>query len=282
MTKEKIIKDLAETGIIDVIGDPISIQATDLKVLYQNLSHKNIVGNRVGQYCYKAYKSKDHPCNRCPLLMVFEDGKTHTLEQSRTTDAGVEFAEITASPLRNKKNKIVAGIEVVRDITKRKLTEEFLQNAYDELEKRVKERTIALEESNTALRVLLKQRENDHKEFESNILSSLKYLVHPYISKLKRNRAFSSDLVYLNILESNLKEIVSPFASKLSFRYLDFTPKEILVADLIKDGKQDKDIAEILNITLDTVKTHRQNIRKKLGIYGKRINLRTNLLSLAE
>ena len=90
----------------------------------------------------------------------------------------------------------------------------------------------------------------------------------------------SEELVYLNIIESNLQEIVSPFASTLSYQHLDFTPKEILIADLIKDGKQDKDIIEVLNISLETVKTHRQNIRKKLGIYGKRTNLRTNLLSL--
>jgi DNA-binding NarL/FixJ family response regulator len=55
-----------------------------------------------------------------------------------------------------------------------------------------------------------------------------------------------------------------------------------MVADLIKDGKQDKDITEILNISLDTVKAHRKNIRKKLGINNKRINLRTKLLSLIE
>jgi DNA-binding CsgD family transcriptional regulator len=55
-----------------------------------------------------------------------------------------------------------------------------------------------------------------------------------------------------------------------------------MISDLIKDGKQDKDMMEILNISLDTVKAHRKNIRKKLGINNKKINLRTKLLSLAE
>lgn len=282
MSEKEILRNLKETGIIEAIGDPISIQDTELKVLYQNKSHRNAVGDHIGEYCYKAYQGKEQPCKTCHLVKAYKDGLTHTLEQSMVKDNKVLYAEITASPLKNANGKIVAGIEVIRDITKRKLAEEALKNARNELEKRVKERTVELEEINAALRVLLKQRENDQKEFESNILSNLKYLIHPYIRKLKRNRALSEDIIYLNLLESNLNEIVSPFASKLSFRYLDFTPKEMLVADLIKDGKQDKDIAEVLNITLDTVKTHRQNIRKKLGIYGKRINLRTTLVSLAE
>ncbi len=115
---------------------------------------------------------------------------------------------------------------------------------------------------------------------EENILSNVKQLIQPYILKLKRNRSMSEDLAYLNILESNLNEIISPFSFKLSSKYLGLTPKEIQVADLIKDGKQDKDIMEILNISLTTVKSHRQNIRKKLGIYSKRINLKTYLTSI--
>lgn len=282
MTKANFIKKLTKSGIIDIIGDPISIQDTNFKVLYQNQSHKNIVGDRTGEYCYRAYQDKALPCKKCHLAMSFRDGKIHKLEQSRTTDKGVVFAEITASPIRNSAGEIVAGIEVVRDITKRKLAEEELQKAHNMLEQRVRERTGELAESNTALKVLLRQRENDKKELENNILMNIKHMILPYIDKLKKNRSMSKELVYLNIIESNLKEIVSPFASRLSFQYLDLTPKEILIANLIKDGKQDKDIMEILNISPETVKSHRQNIRKKLGIYGKRINLRTRLLSLKQ
>jgi DNA-binding NarL/FixJ family response regulator len=104
----------------------------------------------------------------------------------------------------------------------------------------------------------------------------------PYILKLKNNRLNSDELSYLNVIESNLKEIISPFSQKLSSHYMEFTPREIRIANLIKDGAQDKDIMGTLNISLDTVKTHRKNIRRKLGISGKRSNLRTKLLSLVE
>jgi PAS domain-containing protein len=270
------------SAILDAIGDLISIQGKDFKVIYQNKRHRDLVGDRTGEYCYRAYQGKDHVCEGCHLAMSFEDGKIHTVERSRNTDEGIVHSLNTASLLRDSAGEIIAGIEIVRDITKRKIAEESLQKAHDKLENRVNERTIELKESNTALKVLLKQREKDQNEFENNILSNIKHLIYPYISKLRKNRAMSEELVYLNVLESNLKEIVSPFSSKLSCQYMDLTPKEILVANLIKEGKQDKDIMEILNVSLETVKSHRQNIRKKLGIYGKRTNLRTKLLSLTE
>ncbi len=331
MPTEKFIGELKETGIIDAIGGAISIQDTDLKILYQNQRHRDIFGDQGGNYCYKAYQDKDHICEGCHLSMSFRDGKIYTVEQSRATEKGIRYFENTASQLRDSIGRSIAGIEVLRDITERKKIEEVFKRARKELEIGVKERTAELEtsfkllqdeiakhkqteekllveieerkkieenfrftekelithlkelkESNTAFKVLLKQREKDKKEYENNILYNMKHLIFPYIAKLKKNRSMSEELVYLDKLESNLKEIVSPFSHKLSFNYLSFTPKEIQIADLIKDGKQDKDIIEILNISLDTIKTHRKNIRRKLGIYGKRINLRTKLLSFTE
>lgn len=151
-------------------------------------------------------------------------------------------------------------------------------NLYEKLKEQAKH----LEETNTALRVLLRQREEDKAELEERILSNVKNLIMPYIEKLKKVMKGFKEIDYLNILESNLREIVSPFSFKLSAKYLGLTPKEIQIANLIKEGRQNKEIAEILNISLETVKSHRQNIRKKLGLYNKKVNLRTFLLSLNE
>lgn len=169
---------------------------------------------------------------------------------------------------------------LTEDITERMKAEEALKKAHDELEIRVKERTVELREKNIALKVLLTQREDDKKELEHNILSNIKSLIQPHIIKLKRNNANSEDIAYLNIIESNLEDIISPFSQKLSSNYMRFTSKEIQIAGLIKEGKKDKEIMEIMNIAFDTVKAHRKNIRKKLGIHGKGINLRNKLLSI--
>lgn len=314
MPQDKLIKELADTGIIDVIGDPISIQDTNFKILYQNQRHRDIAGDQAGRYCFEAYQEKDQVCKGCHLALSFKDGKNHTVERSRATASGIMYAENTSSVLRDSTGKIIAGIEVIRDITQRKLMEEKVARDKDELELHIAERTAELvgsneallaeiskrkkieenlrftekeliihlnelKESNIALKVLLKQREADKGEVEDNILSNVKHLVSPYIHKLKKNRAMSEELSYLNIIESNLNEIISPFSRRLASNYIGLSQKEIRIADLIKDGKQDKDIMELLNISLETVKTHRKNIRKKLGIYSKRINLRTYLIS---
>jgi PAS domain S-box-containing protein len=198
------------------------------------------------------------------------EGKYLSVVGNKLTPLKAEFA-----PIKDSNGIVTGGIGIFEDITFRMQTQEALKESDTQLRMKATE----LEESNTALKVLLKQRENDKDELEGNIVANVKHLIMPYIEKLKKNRDVSDDLVYLNILESNLKEIISPFAQKLSSNHSGLTPKEIQVANLTRDGKQDKEISEILSISLDTVKFHRKNIRKKLGLYGQRTNLRSYLLS---
>ncbi len=116
-------------SIITAIGDGVSIQDADFKVVYQNQVHKNLTGNHVGESCYEVYAETDHVCPGCPVAESFKDGKTHMLEKRRTKGNKTIYLEIKASPLRDPSGKIIAGLEVVRDITERKKMEEELFNA---------------------------------------------------------------------------------------------------------------------------------------------------------
>jgi diguanylate cyclase (GGDEF)-like protein/PAS domain S-box-containing protein len=131
---EQFIKETVKQGFIEAIGDAVSIQATDFKVLYQNQAHKDIIGDHLGEYCYRAYEKRDHVCNGCPLAKTFESGGVYTKERSAPTDRGTIHVEITSSPLRDKTGKIIAGIEVVRDITKNKELLSLLMQAKEEWE----------------------------------------------------------------------------------------------------------------------------------------------------
>lgn len=116
-------------SIIAAIGDAINIQDTDYKILHQNGVSVEFYGHHVGEYCYKVFQNRDRVCERCHLTMSFRDGVVHTMEQKRVTDRGTLHYEITASPLRDAAGKIIAGIELLREITDRKLNEETARTA---------------------------------------------------------------------------------------------------------------------------------------------------------
>ncbi len=165
---------------------------------------------------------------------------------------------------------------IIKDISESKITEEALKKREVEL----KIESNLLEEANTALKVLLKHREDDKKELETKLISNIKELVIPYIEKLKKSRIDTGQSAYIDIIERNLNDILSPFLQKMSLAYSNFTPTEIQVSNLIKSGKTSKEIAEIMKISAGTVDTHRNNIRSKLNLNKKKVNLRTYLLSL--
>ena len=164
-----------------------------------------------------------------------------------------------------------------KEIDERKRAEEALQNRKEQL----KSKAQSLEEVNTALKVLLKQREEDKAELEEKVLSNIKQLVMPYIQTLRNSRLGAKESACVTIIESNITEIVSPFLRRLSSKYSGLTPKEIQIADLIKLGKTTKEIAEVLSVSTRAIEFHRENIRAKLGLKNQRVNLRTHLLSLA-
>jgi DNA-binding CsgD family transcriptional regulator len=162
------------------------------------------------------------------------------------------------------------------DITDRKRADQELIERERELEAK----TSNLEELNTALRVLLKKREEDKTELEEKVVFNVKELVMPYIEKLQRTGLDERKKAFVSILESNLNDIISPFSRRLSSMYLNFTPTEMEVANLVKHGKTTKEIAQFLNVSNQAIEFHRKNIRRKLGIQNKKANLRTHLLSM--
>jgi len=169
----------------------------------------------------------------------------------------------------------------------RKRVEKLLRDASENLEQIVRVRTRDLEiktknleELNVALEVLLKKREYDKLNVEKNFVHNIKNLVLPYIEKLKGENLTLRQKSFVETIESNIHDIVSPFARELSSSYFSLTPTEIRVASLIKEDKTAKEIAEMHNVSESAIVYHTHNIRKKLGLTNKKINLKTYLRSL--
>ncbi len=176
-------------------------------------------------------------------------------------------------------DKTTAIIGSLTDITERRRMQIELHNLNLNLEQRVQKRTAELEDSNAALRVLLKQRQYDRSELGSRVVSNAKELIKPYLAKLHKTDLTAKQQNLVETLESNIDSIVSPFVDKLESRYHSLTPMEIRVAVLVKDGKTNKEIAGLLGVSLGTILTHRHHVRAKLGLKNTRTNLRTHLLS---
>ncbi|HEX9158516.1 MAG TPA: LuxR C-terminal-related transcriptional regulator, partial [Syntrophales bacterium] len=226
-----------------------------------------------------------------------------------------KWVRFTAAVIRDSGGRVIGALETLEDITERKRSEIALQNAHDELEQRVEERTMdllqfseslkseiverkeaekklrkrerelkmksnSLQEVNTAMKVLLDQREQDRREVEETVMNNVKELLAPYLERLKKTKLTGVQLAHVRVLETNLDNIVSPFLKTLHSRYLNLTPKEIRVASLIKEGRTTKEIAELLGMSVAAVDFHRNNIRKKLGLRNKKANLVSHLATM--
>jgi len=145
------------------------------------------------------------------------------------------------------------------NITKRKEAEEavFKQKA-------------SLEQKNIALKEILEQIEIEKQKIKDDVAATAEELLLPALDKLRMKGASRKQV---KVLKGNLQDMTSSFGKKISSRKLKLTPKEIQLCNMIKEGLSTKDIANIQNISIQTIEKHRAHIRKKVGITNKGHNL---------
>jgi PAS domain S-box-containing protein len=279
-------------AMLQSIGDQVNMMDEDLNLIWVNEATKNAYGSDIiGKKCYSVFHQRKKPCKPypCHAVRTFKTGKVHHQETRVVKDDGkiLTYYCTTNVALRDGSGKPKAVIEVCQDISEHTRLKRELQESRDQLERKVIERTKELEtktrhleEVNTALKVLLNKRQEDKRELEENVLANVKGLVSPYIDKMNKTRLDEQQKTFLDIIETNIEEIISPFYKKLILKYCNLTPTELNITSLIKEGNTTKQIAKILNISSKTVDTHRKNIRRKIGIENKKINLRSHLLNL--
>ncbi|MBI5552222.1 MAG: helix-turn-helix transcriptional regulator [Desulfobacterales bacterium] len=163
-----------------------------------------------------------------------------------------------------------------RKIDDRFITEKALRDREAELEM---EKT-NLQEANTALKVLLKRREEDKRALEEQVMYNVKKLVLPFLGKVQKENLDERQKSFLGIVEANLRDITCGFSRRLSLAYYGLTTSELKVANFIRQGKKNREIAELLNLSVRTVEAYRQAIRNKLRLQNKKVNLRTFLMSI--
>ena len=318
--KKEALRLAREHGsILDKLNDVIFILDNTGHFVFVNKASERRTGipteKFIGRHFLQLIDRQYHEFAKGAFQKLLGGEKIPSVEMARQSASGeIITIEVSWTPIYEE-NVAVAILGVSRDVTDRKHAREALKRARDELEMRVRERTANLQkanellnneikerklaerglkksekalkvkaknlkEANTALRVLLKQRQEDKTELEEKVVSNVKELVEPYLKKIQRTRLTERQNACLSILESNLKEIVSPFSRSLFAKFMNLTHSEIQIANLVKHGMTTKQISEMLDLSTKTVEFHRHNIRKKTGIKNTKANLRSYLLSL--
>ena len=157
-------------------------------------------------------------------------------------------------------------VSVARDITDLKMAETELR-----------EKSLSLEETNSALRALLRNMEEAKRELEENVVSNIRILVMPHVRRLASRSLVSTEKVQVDAIEAGLKNVASPLLRELG--QFGLTPTEIQVSNYVRDGRTTKEIIELMHSTKDSIDMHRYHIRKKLGMNKTKTNLRSYLLS---
>lgn len=232
----------------------------------------------------QSFENLLHPDDRKKVLILREEhiqGKTprYEVEYRMRNKAGnwQWFLSRGRAVTRDEHGKALRIIGTHTDITHLKEVEAELNDTQAELENRVKERTSELSEANIALTVLLKKREEDRTILAEEVLSNTTKLVEPLLDRLKESRLTEHQEALVDVLRSNIKEVTSPFANNFSSKLARLTSVEIQVANMVKMGKQTKEIAALMHLSPGTVNIHRKNIRKKLDMTHQKVNLQTTL-----
>ena len=226
----------------------------------------------VGHCVYDLMQKKLAKSRKAKLNKVVKTGKPSRFSDKRR---GRVF-DNSVYPVFDNAGKVIQLAFYGKDITREVQSLHKLEEGKRELESK----TTLLEDANMALKIMLQKSTENRKEVEEEVLFTLKKMVSPYISKIKKSEINPDVTEYINTLETNLRHVASPFSRNLSFEYITLTPKEIQVANLVRDGESTRERSEALNMKMGTTEFYRNIIREKIGIKGKKIRLRTHLLTL--
>ncbi len=218
-----------------------------------------------------------------PAKIALSSGKScHDQQLSYTNPVTMKktWLLMTAIPLyKRNEQKPDQVIVIIKDLNWIKHRERKLDFINAELKGKLQYKEEELIRKNIALSEILNQLEVEKQNLAMKVNTNVQSLLLPIIKKA-REKATSIDDRYLQMLEQNLAGLTSPFSLKIAGRRYNLTPKEIEICGFIKNGFTGKEIANLLNLSERTVETHRFNIRKKIGISSKKVNLASHLASL--
>lgn len=135
---------------------------------------------------------------------------------------------------------------------------------------------IAMQKKHTALKEILNQIDEEKRQVVRDIQSNIERIARP-ILRMIEEKISPRESRYITLLDSCLDDISSPFINRLEMNNSKLTPREVEICHMIRNGFSSKAIAATLNISPQTVHKQRKQIRAKLGLTNRKINLTSYL-----
>ncbi len=237
------------------------------------VSSRDILGKKNEELCLRDVEPDIRENDRKVL-----DGDIVEGEYSRVINGSLLTFNFIKTPIRDSSGNVTGLCGIARDITERKRFEEQLLAKERELAQQAR----YLEEMNITLNVLLDSREKEKKQAQEAVVSRVRKIIYPYLEKIESSDLDDENRIYLSIVKANLDELLSPYTNPLSQHYLNFTPMEMRIADLIRQGKTTKEISTMLKVSAFAISFHRSNIRKKCGLLKAKKNLSAYLNTIEQ
>ena len=257
-------------ALLNDIGDGVFFVSHDLKIIEINdracdifeSSHKDIIGMDCRDLIAPSQK---HFLNQAfKDLSDFESWAGELTAMRNDEDAFPIDITVKKFSLFNR----TLFCLVIKDLTEYKTLKELLHQ--EKSHRR---------EMYVTLKNLMRAFEKERSGIETGISHRIETLLLPTIEKLKRESSTDVRNTYLNVMRDQLINLTAGFSKELDGRFLRLTRTEIKICKFIQTGLSSKEIAQTMHISFETVQAHRRNIRKKLGLQGRKINLHTLLVS---
>ncbi len=273
----QVKQQIEETAILDCMlqstGDmAITIMDPELTILIHNRAAAKFFGSSeqslIGKNTAALLKTTGNRNQFEEAVSLANIEGRHEFVMKQQLWDTKRYLSTTIFCIRDEENQKTGFGLISQDITEQK-------NAVIELEQKKKE----AEDANIALKVMLDQHTRTKESVEEQISIKLQDLVNPYLDLLRQSSINEKQAETIRIIAAHIDSITHQFSPKARKIMLKLSPREAMVADLVRQGKTSKDISDILHISLRTVETYRNNLRKKLGINKKKISLRTFLIT---
>jgi DNA-binding CsgD family transcriptional regulator/PAS domain-containing protein len=203
------------------------------------------------------------------VLSVYPPEITHEI----SIRDGTVFLELRIAPLSSVSLASSGFLFLLTDITSHVRNRVALEERVRERTSELEQKTVRLEEMNITLRNVLSCIDSERKEFQRSVAHAVQTTLLPTLKQVQSATDATVRQGYAGMLSDQLMQLYEDSDSGSDARLMSLTPAELRVCQLIQSGHRTKEIADTLNLSIETVQSHRKSIRRKLSLNGKEVNL---------